>query len=56
MLPPYIIEQIRKREQEEADKRPVIQLPIPEPARRPREKPAQDPQGDRGVIIIDLTG
>ena len=54
MLPPYIIEQIRKREQEEAQEAPVIQLPLPE-RRRPLEPKAplvDEPQ--RGVIVIDL--
>lgn len=55
MLPPYIIEQIRKREEDVAREQPVIQLPVPEP-RRPRAPqpaaPAED--GERGVVIIDL--
>ncbi len=53
MLPPYIIEQIRKREEELAQEQPVLQLPIPQP-RRPRE-PQPDDGGERGVVIIDLT-
>ncbi|AKF08371.1 hypothetical protein [Sandaracinus amylolyticus] len=53
MLPPYIIEQIRRREQEEAQEAPVIQLPLPEPRRRREQKPATE-ESDRGVIIIDL--
>jgi hypothetical protein len=52
MLPPYIIEQIRKRESDAPQ--PVIQLPLPEPARMPRP-PAREPgEADRGVVIIDL--
>lgn len=57
MLPPYIIEQIRKREEDEARRVPVIHLPLPEPARRPREAPhdiALDEEADRGVVVIDL--
>ena len=54
MLPPYIIEQIRKREEDLAREQPVLQLPVPEP-RRPRECPQQPTEdGERGVIIIDL--
>jgi hypothetical protein len=52
MLPPYIIEQIRKREQEEAQEAPVIQLPLPE-RRRPLEPKAPD-EPQRGVVVIDL--
>lgn len=59
MLPPYIIEQIRKREEDLAHEQPVIQLPLPEP-RRPRAPAAppggggSDDGGQRGVVIIDL--
>ena len=54
MLPPFIIEQIRKREEEETRPREhVIELPLPAPVRRPRRDPAED-EADRGVVIIDL--
>lgn len=55
MLPPFIIEQIRKREQEETrpEHRPVVDLPVPSP-RRPRESDA--PAEERGVVVIDLCG
>ncbi len=59
MLPPYIIEQIRKREDEERRKsdarRPVLQLPMP--AGRP-QKPAPESadEGGRGIVVIDLLG
>ncbi len=53
MLPPFIIEQIRKREEEEARApQPTIQLPIPHGPRPPRESHHED--ADRGVVIIDL--
>ncbi|MEM9187852.1 MAG: hypothetical protein AAGF12_01650 [Myxococcota bacterium] len=59
MLPPFIIEQIRKREQEEQEEgkeqRPVLELPIPGSVDRRRPSaPADEPE--RGVIIIDLLG
>lgn len=55
MLPPFIIEQIRKREEEaRQNHQPHLELPLPimpPPARRPSVEP--DDQ-DRGVVIIDL--
>ena len=51
MLPPFIIEQIRRREQDaRQDQRPHVELPRP-PA-RPRE--VETEERDRGVIVIDL--
>ncbi len=52
MLPPFIIEKIRRREEDEQrrDQRPFIDLPMPPP--RPRE--AEGDEANRGVIIIDL--
>lgn len=56
-LPPWIIEEIKKKEEEKRrrDDRPQPQLPIPEPPprREPPKKDPNDPDGDRGVIIID---
>ncbi|MFN7698106.1 MAG: hypothetical protein ACK5U8_09440 [Deltaproteobacteria bacterium] len=54
MLPPRIIEQIRKREQD--DRRPEIrpsnELPLaPPPPRRVRD---ESEDADRGVIVSDL--
>ena len=53
MLPPFIIEQIRKREEEERRKveQPTVQLPIPSPP--PGSRPDRETE-DRGVVIIDL--
>ena len=56
MLPPFIIEQIRKREEEERARheQPRLELPIERP-RPPRPaKPEED--AERGVIILDLCG
>lgn len=54
MLPPFIIDQIRKREEKEAqrDDRPVVEIPVP--PLPPREHAPEDK--DRGVVIIDLAG
>jgi hypothetical protein len=57
VLPPFIIEQIRKREEDaRQNHQPHLELPIPvaPPAQR-RTVPDPDDQ-DRGVIIIDLMG
>ncbi len=60
MLPPFIIEQIRQREEKERQRReqnrPQPRLEIPAdryPARRPPE-PEQDEEPNRGVVILDL--
>lgn len=58
MLPPFIIDQIRRREEEEARRRdeeqPRLELPVD--AIPPRRKPEreEDDQKERGVIILDL--
>ena len=54
MLPPFIIDQIRKREEDERHRRdaPAPTLPLPEPLRR-EQKPKND-EAERGVVIIDL--
>ena len=54
MLPPVIIEHIKRRELEERrrDRQPRAQLPLPMPA-RPAELPDEE-ESDRGVVIIDV--
>ena len=54
MLPPFIIEQIRKREEEERARyeQPQLEIPKPQPRRRPEVPPDDEPS--RGVIILDL--
>lgn len=52
MLPPFIIEQIRKRE-EARTPQPVVQLPLHDAPMRPLPK-REDDVVDRGVVIIDL--
>jgi hypothetical protein len=58
MLPPFIIEQIRQREERERQRRentsqPRLELPVaPLPARPMSRDVDDDP--DRGVVILDL--
>jgi hypothetical protein len=57
MLPPFIIEQIRKREEEslrrDAD-RPRVELPV-DYRPTPRKQPVEDEEDqDRGCVILDL--
>ena len=58
MLPPFIIEQIRQREQQERDRRevnqPRLELPLERlpPVRRPA--PDDEDEPNRGVILLDL--
>jgi hypothetical protein len=63
MLPPFIIDQIRRREEDERRRseldRPRLELPVdlyrpaPDQKRERDEREEEDPQ-DRGVIILDL--
>lgn len=59
MLPPFIIEQIRRREEEEARKQneqPRLELPLtprPPPGVGPRRREESE-DGQRGVIILEL--
>jgi hypothetical protein len=54
MLPPFIIEQIRKRESEEHSRpvQPHLELPVSHPPITPR--PSHDEENKRGVIIVEL--
>ncbi len=54
MLPPFIIEQIRRREEEERARHEQPQLEIPLDRPRPRAPQPADEKGERGVVIIDL--
>lgn len=53
MLPPFIIEQIRKREEEEQRQyeQPQLELPVTPPSPKRREDPEEN---KRGVIILDI--
>ena len=54
MLPPFIIEQIRQREEEKQERvRPGIELPLE--IRQPSKRARRDKEkSDRGVVVIDL--
>ena len=58
MLDAFIIEEIKRREQERsADDRPVVQLPVPEPMPAHHDDHRDDGPGTGGgVVIIDYTG
>ena len=61
MLPPFIIEQIRKREEEERRSRhqdqPRLEIPmdVHRPA-SPRENADDGESPDRGIVIVNLLG
>lgn len=61
MLPPFIIEQIRKREEEERRSRhrdqPRLEIPadVHRPA-PPREKDEDSEPQERGIVIMDVLG
>jgi hypothetical protein len=54
MLPPFIIEQIRKREKEERAHYEQPQLDIPLEMPRPRKPVEPKDDVERGVFILDL--
>jgi len=55
VLPPFIIDQIRRREEEERRRHEFEQprLELPEEA-RPVPEQREDDQKERGVVILDL--
>ena len=59
MLPPFIIEQIRQREEKERarreENRPRLELPLDRfPAPRAPRPDHEEDEPNRGVIILDL--
>jgi hypothetical protein len=53
MLPPFIIDQIRRREeQERRHEAPSVELPLPTPVRH--EQRPRDDEPQRGIVVIDL--
>jgi hypothetical protein len=56
MLDPWIIEEIRRREEaEHQDQRPHLEIPLEMPV-YPSTRPEPPPGEERGVIILDLLG
>ena len=55
MLPPFIIEQIRRREQQQQREQPRLELPLP-PVPPRKKKDEDEDDKDRGVVVIDLFG
>ena len=55
MLPPFIIEQIRRREEQERARpeQPHLEIPAEQPTPRKPSAPSED-AGQRGVVVIDL--
>ena len=55
MLPPFIIDQIRRREEQQRrrEEQPTIELPNHAPSRRSDDVDDEEDR-DRGVVIIDL--
>ena len=58
MLPPFIIEQIRRREDEERRRdQPQLELPVdayPPRSQQPSDDDAVEERPERGVVILDL--
>ena len=60
MLPPFIIDQIRRREEEERRRierdQPRVELPVDayRPAPRPQPDAEEPDDPERGVVILDL--
>ena len=54
MLPGFIIDQIRQREEEERAKRDVPQIELPLPVHDRSRAPEGEDESDRGVVIIEL--
>lgn len=59
MLDPWIIEEIRRREEEQRRERqaPTIEVPLQSPrpeGERERGKPAGEGDSPRGVVVIDF--
>ena len=56
MLPPFIIEQIRKREQAERaeENQPRLELPLPAPLAPPLSTTEDRDDHNRGVLILDI--
>ncbi len=56
MLPGFIIDQIRQREEEERAKHHVPRIELPLPVPEGSKAPEREDETERGVVIIDLRG
>ncbi len=61
MLPPFIIEHIRQREERdrqrrESDSQPRLELPVAPLPARPLGAEIEEDDPNRGVVILDLLG
>ncbi len=56
MLDPWIIEEIRRREEEERQHReqPVLEIPMDLPVYPNQGNPTPQPGEERGVVIVDF--
>lgn len=58
MLPPFIIEQIRRLEEEKRRQQQReqlrIEIPIERHRRPPPDEPRREDHSERGVVILDL--
>jgi len=54
MLPGFIIDQIRQREEEDQAKRPIPQIELHLPVPEGSKAPDCDEESERGIVIIDL--
>ena len=54
MLPGFIIDQIRQREEEERANRQISRVELPLPLPEGSNAPERDEESDRGIVIIDL--
>ncbi len=56
MLDPWIIEEIKRKEQRRREQQPVIQIPVQGPERdgEPNGKDKEEKEPPRGVEIIDF--
>jgi len=57
MLDPWIIEEIRRREEEDRQHReqPVLELPLERPAFPLHPDHGRSEGGERGVVIVDFS-
>lgn len=55
MLDAFIIEEIRRREEQREDRRPRLELPLPEPTPHRQNDRREEDRPQRGVVIIDYS-